>query len=385
MLNVNVNSYYIHVQVTRYKACSNGHLKIIPATGPSGVVNKGIINIRLSGNIAGKNYMSVSDTVSSKLNEITGIDYTSKIMILPNEVDFRGGAAWAALNGNTIWVHDQFAKFPMVQIHEYGHLLGMHHSGKGDKTYADNTGYMGNQLPWNEDGAITCFNPAKTWYLGWYSWRHITVNPTQSAFNDNLVSLDDVVNSNAGVVKMIVRVIGDQNEFFIMFNRAKGVNEGAVGYRDQVVITQQNSESSVSYVMAGLGDGQYWTYDNFGGTNKRLVIKNCYTSSESRDTAKVLIYIQGQNDQSCSEQVITTAESGWNEDNNVSESDNVDSCQSFDWWFDSDGPKYNCLWYAEIPTRCPWYGHKFEKFDMVANEACCECGGGMVVNNESKR
>ena len=45
-------------------------------------------------------------------------------------------------------------------------------------------------------------------------------------------------------------------------------------------------------------------------------------------------------------------------------------------WYDSAGEQYTCNWYGEMNTRCSTDGYQFENFGMVANEACCVCGGG---------
>ncbi|MAJ43180.1 MAG: hypothetical protein CMF96_00360, partial [Candidatus Marinimicrobia bacterium] len=43
-------------------------------------------------------------------------------------------------------------------------------------------------------------------------------------------------------------------------------------------------------------------------------------------------------------------------------------------WYDSDGPVYDCAWYAA--QGCPDYGDTYTNFGYNALEACCECGGG---------
>ncbi len=45
-------------------------------------------------------------------------------------------------------------------------------------------------------------------------------------------------------------------------------------------------------------------------------------------------------------------------------------------WNDSNGPTYNCAWYAARAKRCTLYGNLFRNDNKVANEACCACGGG---------
>lgn len=44
-------------------------------------------------------------------------------------------------------------------------------------------------------------------------------------------------------------------------------------------------------------------------------------------------------------------------------------------WYDSDGPSYDCGWYAE-DYNCEKYGDFYTNFDATANQACCVCGGG---------
>lgn len=45
-------------------------------------------------------------------------------------------------------------------------------------------------------------------------------------------------------------------------------------------------------------------------------------------------------------------------------------------WYDSDGPYFNCDWYA-VDNRCQLYGNFYQNFGATANQACCGCGGGV--------
>jgi len=44
-------------------------------------------------------------------------------------------------------------------------------------------------------------------------------------------------------------------------------------------------------------------------------------------------------------------------------------------WYDSDGPVYDCDWYAN--GQCAALGNGYENFGATANQACCGCGGGV--------
>ena len=379
--------YTLNIQSTILSACSKQRLTIEQATGD--LVRGGVINIKLNELITDKHYMSVSDSVHQKLYQIEELDYRTKIIIMPDVVDFKGAAAYAGLYGNTMWVKDKYASFPMVQVHEYGHLLGQHHSGTNEFTrnknpYGDDNGHMGNALPWTDEGSHTCFNPAKMWYFKWFELRHIEINPTEKPFKNNLASHDDVIKNRAiQGDKMIVRVKGDNNEFFIMYNRAKGVNRDAVGDRDKIVVTKQNSESSVSWAQAGLDQGEEWTYNNFAKSGKTLVVKNCFTSSfNGNDRAMILIYIRGLNDQQCSDgpsdfipssPTVSPTKAPTKAPTMAPTKAPVSSCLDKEGWYDNGGPQYNCEWYAKSANYCRLFGHKFENFDTTANTACCAC------------
>ncbi len=413
------------------KECSNGKLDIIPATGPD--VTFGVLNMRFSDiNFNGMTYREVGMLIASRLYEMN-IDYNTRIFLMPDIVDFSGAAAWAQISGNTIWLKDAYASFPIVQVHEYGHLLGQHHSGANGNSYSDSTCYMGNQIPWTDHGAFMCFNPAKTWYFGWYDDHHKEINPTNAPFNQDIVGIDDVSNGKAGDnMKVIIRITGDQNKFFLMYNRAKGINSEALSGADELVITKQNSAAQNSNLVEFLGNGEQWVYNNFASTGKNLVVKNCYTTQDTPngDIARVLIYIEGINDQQC-----PGAGNNGNNNNNNGGSDNNnnnnESCTDKDWvddygdscswyatnnrcnilgeitgtndwtaneaccvcggghrvgsnggggscvtddsWYDSGGPNYDCEWYATTPNACNLFGHRFTNFGETANSACCVC------------
>ena len=45
-------------------------------------------------------------------------------------------------------------------------------------------------------------------------------------------------------------------------------------------------------------------------------------------------------------------------------------------WNDADGAVYSCVWYGATSSRCPNYGSSYANEGLVANQACCACGGG---------
>jgi hypothetical protein len=292
------------------RSCSKNRLRIAPSGGWN--VSNGVTRIILDTNIQGLYYTTVKNLVKQKLDHNVAInkygpsfDPISYVYVMPDAVNFNGAAGYGGLFNNVISVKDRWSDYPIVSVHEYGHLMGQSHSGayvNGVRdSYGDNTDYMGGRLDWTPTGTEACFNAAKLWYFNWFTPRHVVVRPLEKGENMYLTSLDDVVNTKTLGVKMIAKVEGDYNKFFVMFNRVKGINSGQViGMQDEVVITQQNGESRTSWTKKGLKEGESWVYNNFGGQGKNLIIKVCSISlSDLSDKAKVLIYIDGRNNQQC--------------------------------------------------------------------------------------
>ena len=142
-------------------------------------------------------------------------------------------------------------------MHEIGHNLGHHHSGKGGVTYADPTCNMGNQGSWSDAGTNFCFNAAKTWANKWYESYHVTVDPSSATYDGTLVGINAVKDGTIAAGQDVVLKISSSNEIdlYVMFNRQAGANDEVPQYGDQVVITEQEDELYyTSTWLAGLSE-----------------------------------------------------------------------------------------------------------------------------------
>jgi hypothetical protein len=76
-------------------------------------------------------------------------------------------------------------------MHEFGHNIGLHHSGYDGAPYGDKSCLMG-ATSYGDDGPKICWNAAKSWTTGWYTSDSVTVNPAAGASNlFTLVGVDD--------------------------------------------------------------------------------------------------------------------------------------------------------------------------------------------------
>jgi len=56
-----------------------------------------------------------------------------------------------------------------------------------------------------------------------------------------------------------------------------------------------------------------------------------------------------------------------------------DDCKDIAWWFDNDGPAFDCAWYGQRDF-CSLYGKTYGKDGKTAQQACCACGGGEKID-----
>jgi len=156
---------------------------------------------------------------------------------------------------------------------------------------------------WSDTGSAFCFNPAKTWYNGWYSSNHVEVDPSSSPYNGELVGInavrDGTISSGQDVVLKIATSGNGVTDLFVMFNRQIGTNAGVPGDGNEVIVVSQAAHTYVSVWEAGISSGQTMTmsWPNSG----MLHIKVCSIDLSSPGKAHVLVYADGQSTPSCAD------------------------------------------------------------------------------------
>ena len=159
---------------------------------------------------------------------------------------------------------------------------------------------MGNPL-YSDDVGKMCFNAAKTWQLGWYNDKKITVDPlVNSDTSVTMVGVADyaVAGSNRYVVTKIET--GTSVDLFVAFNRATGINSQNDQADDQVTIveTGNNGESySQSFLKATLLQGQSYVATNFAGSGQDLTITaTAITLSNTAGASQAVVNVKlGEN------------------------------------------------------------------------------------------
>jgi hypothetical protein len=313
------------------------------------------------GNLAFKSD-SVSRFLSNPDNKVT-----HKMIVLPDCVDFQGGAAWAQVAGTKTWFKSDTVAFPATQVHEFGHNLGMKHSGNSTvggalSHYSDGSGYMSNVMAWDKEGNQMCFNAAKMWYTGWYSYHHTSIKPTTAENTFDLIALDDLKEGrpieNPATSILELEAEGNSANLYCVFNRAKGINLEVVSDRNKVVIIEQEGPQKTSDWKGAL-DSQNVLYmqHDWGEPGNTLVIEHVHTSYGTIDYARIKVYVIPPDEMSPS---------------GFEYPEDTKQCEDVVGWHDIDGTTFNCEWYAKA-NNCENFGHGYENKGHTANTACCVC------------
>jgi hypothetical protein len=396
-------SHQLYIQQKEvYRGCSNGRVNLVPS--PS--YPNGIYEVNAPWNICSKHWLDAWNDLGINVYGLSNVDYV--MVVMPDCLDWDNAAGWGQTPGRVTWYPSQYASLPVTQVHELGHNFGHRHSGKGGISYADDTGYMGNTALWTDAGSKMCFNPAKTWWFGWFSDHHKTVRVSSSSQTGTLIaaSHEYAVGSSDIVIRIIAEGTGNK-DLYVMYNGASGANSGVIGSRNQILITEQRSQSDESSWVAGLSANQSWSKSWEYG--KTLVIKNCAIEWSATPRATIVIAHSGDSALNC--------QSPSDNDNNVanppiSSPDVVSSgfvpnkfydtflatdsgiiketpvvtkmttvCADIPDWYDSDGEDCDQYSIGNSEANCN-HGHKHSNLGHSSSTACCICGGGEQVQVE---
>jgi len=232
----------------------------------------------------------VRNAVISKVHDILGFTlpgpFDHVVFNLEGCYNDCGWAAYAYINSWNQVYQSHYYYMPGVLVHEYGHNLGMAHSGGLDQqAYTDHTCMMGNPLYDDEVGRM-CFNPAKSYYIGWYEEGIETFDPsTQASWSGTLMGVGEW-EGHEGENTVVVKIeTGTNTDFFVGFNRAAGANAQNDEADDLVTIIETGNNGisySQSYLKGYIGVGEKYTFTNWQGSGQDLAI-----SVGSIDTAGI--------------------------------------------------------------------------------------------------
>jgi len=287
--------------LTGYKTCSGGKVTFSPGIGK--YLKNGVLDLNIPQYIDFINMSFIEAYVTDELERL-GWDhtrFTHVLYVLPSRLE-RGGDAFAYAGGYLSVFYDTIIRSNIIQMHELGHNFNMAHSGEGTNAYGDGTCVMARAASYEHDNPQYCFNAAKSWWFGWYSDRHIEVNPIEDSMYGKMIGVNDYLTgqANMGDQYTLAHVVGKgEEDLYFMYNRKEGITGGVYEYADEVVIVRQSGDSVESRTAGHLSEGSQYTKANWAGSGYTLIIQVCYMATGTPDYAFVILFLAGLNDIDC--------------------------------------------------------------------------------------
>lgn len=259
---------------TQTEACSYGKLKIEPFRGntPSNkYISNGIVDVKIDYDING-GADGMDQAALRAANEQLG-DLSNSMFDLvmfcfpPGKSNF---LAFAYPNSKYSFYNNEWCGYVGAQMHEVGHNLGLAHSGEvNENEYGDGTGMMGS-TPGLDDVRM-CYNPQKSFQLGWYKDKSETIDPLDGSGNREFVlnGVSDYKKSNDAIVVLRLKQMSKVQDYYVGYNRATGINRDTGEDADMVTIVRKeygaHDQYGLSIKVASLKPGQRAVINNFNG------------------------------------------------------------------------------------------------------------------------
>jgi len=306
----------------QYKGCSYGKVDIVPhagiAAGNTNTNNSGdtpgVIDLKLGIPITeGISRSVVANEGTNRLREYLeqheGGSYTMDDLdlvhfcipagtIVTNSDARENWLAYAYMNSKFSFANDHngWCRSVSVKIHEVGHNMGLDHSGR-DKPANDRTDLMGHSYSEDQESGgfqRMCFNAAKNFQLQWYKNQQKSDDPFQytgPSFSKTypVIGVSDYSPNGSKSDGLVVLRL---NNYYIGYNRKKGINDGVQDEADKIVIVRKNKggplDVGTSTMVATLGYGQSHTIQGFQNNN------NNNNNNEGKDVTIRFVGLSGE-------------------------------------------------------------------------------------------
>jgi len=271
---------------TQMEACSYNKLRIEPfhgTTPTNHTIQNGVVDIQMDFDIT-SNTSGVDNAALRAAKDTLGdLDdpMFDLVMICMPPGPANDFLAFAFNNSKYSFYNDEWCGYVDAQMHEVGHNLGLAHSGEvGEGEYGDKSGLMG--VSSGEDDYRQCYNPQKSYQLGWYDDQTWSIDPLAADSSDKLpldFTLNGVADYGNNPDALVVLRLAQENhhqDYYIGYNRATGIHADTTEDADHVTVVRKDFGSPKAYgqstKMASLWVGQNFVLRDFNGSGQDITV-----------------------------------------------------------------------------------------------------------------
>lgn len=292
---------------SQFQACSHNQVFIEQATEFSTTQNNnvtvnGIVDVQVDVLAEEDNFNMLEiralQAAESTYGTISSLADTFDIVMFCQPPGTGDWLAYAYINDWRSFYNNKWCQRVSAQMHEIGHNLNLAHSGlPNDSAYADKSGMMG--FSYNDEGGpIQCYNPAKSFQLGWYSKQTLSIDPLDYIDEPKTFILNGVSDykkdgSNGdALVSLRLELEGLEGgvDYYVGYNRQTGCNSGTEQVPNLVTITEKENSNTnfngrdgygLTRRIAALAAGESVTFSDYVGTTSDVTVTVNYIRGKS--------------------------------------------------------------------------------------------------------
>ena len=358
-------------------ACSYGQLKIQPFVGftpNNNYIYDGIVDVKtdyvVGGDQRGIDQVALI-AAEAQLGDLDDPEFGLVMFCLPPGASKY--IAFAYPNTKYSFYNSKSCGHVMTQMHEVGHNLGLGHSGEFGaskyREYGDSTGIMGTSPAL--DDMKKCYNTQKNYQLGWYADKVATINSIDNIgrLEFKLNGVSDYKRNNDALIVLRLNQISKDQDFYIGYNRAEGINKDTEEDRNMVTIIRKEygapDQYSQSTKVASLQPGERFVIPNFNdGVNP---VQVAFLDAHNGDARIEVV-------EECKKFTVQFITDNFPEDNTLSIVDTTGVSPPLQYRFNRRNREYFqeiCLPMGPTPIT-----YRFSILDSFGDGVCCGHGMG---------
>jgi len=379
------------------KRCSHEQLTIDPFTGPTPTdmyIEGGVVDVKMDFSVKEKEGMAEAAMKAAKetIGDLEDDRFGLVMFCFPpgnKNKEGREFMAYAYADDKYSFYNNEWCTYTSGQMHEVGHNLGLAHSGEiNENEYGDRVGAMGSA---SQDLEL-CYNPQKSYQLGWYEDQVKTINPLDGVGRRDYIlnGVTDYKKNDDALVVLRLKQMNKDQDFYIGFNRDNDFNKETQEDKNMVTIVRKDvgghKEYGQSTKVASLTPGERYILKDFNDDRSIQVVFLGLYDGDARIAVIDNIDSIPRSDGKCQEFTVEVFTDPHPEDNKwyIQDTEGIGEVVATSPPFFRENNSYKTK--VCLPLGQNKKTYEFVIFDNYGDGLCCSQGFGFykVYDNENR-